>query len=89
MQTQATHKWYEANNRRSMIMGRSAFSGMGKFGSKLLGYTNSSHEYMGWSVTGVMMQNVMGIPLAGSDICGYDGNATGELCTRWYQVGAF
>jgi len=26
---------------------------------------------MGYSVTGVMMHNVIGIPLAGADICGF------------------
>lgn len=35
------------------------------------------------------MQNIMGIPLAGSDVCGFEGNAKPELCTQWYHVGAF
>ena len=44
---------------------------------------------MGFSVTGIMMHNVIGIPLAGSDICGFIGDTNADLCTRWYQVGAF
>jgi len=44
---------------------------------------------MGYSVTGVMMHNIIGIPLAGSDICGFIFNTTPELCARWYVVGAF
>lgn len=44
---------------------------------------------MGFSVTGIMGHNIAGIPLSGSDICGFIGNTNGELCARWYTVGAF
>ena len=44
---------------------------------------------MGYSVTGVMAHNIAGIPLVGSDICGFIGDTTPELCARWYVVGAF
>jgi alpha-glucosidase (family GH31 glycosyl hydrolase) len=44
---------------------------------------------MGYSVTGIMGHNIMGVPLAGSDICGFIGNTTEELCARWHMVGAF
>jgi len=44
---------------------------------------------MAFSVTGVMLMNIFGIPLAGSDICGFGGNTTPELCARWHIVGAF
>jgi alpha-glucosidase (family GH31 glycosyl hydrolase) len=44
---------------------------------------------MSRSVTAVMMSNMFGFPLSGADICGYNGNVTEELCTRWYALGAF
>lgn len=44
---------------------------------------------MGYSVTGLMAHNIMGIPMAGSDICGFIGDTTPELCARWYMLGAF
>jgi alpha-glucosidase (family GH31 glycosyl hydrolase) len=44
---------------------------------------------MGYSVTGIMGMNMAGIPLVGSDICGFIFNTTAELCTRWYVLGAF
>lgn len=36
-----------------------------------------------------MNSNMFGIPLSGSDICGYTGDTTPELCTRWTVIGAF
>lgn len=89
MQVQASHEWFKGQNKRTMITSRSSFAGMGKFGSRWLGDNNSSFSSMGQSVTGVMMMNIAGIPLSGADICGFLSNTTMELCTRWYQVGAF
>ena len=62
---------------------------MGKFGSRWLGDNGSDEKLMGASVTGIMMHNILGIPLAGADICGFGGNTTPELCARWHIVGAF
>jgi len=89
MQTKASHEWFKKNDLRTMIIERSSFAGLGKFGSRWLGDNFSQYNYMGFSVTGVMMHNIIGIPLAGSDICGFIGDTLPELCVRWYQVGAF
>jgi len=89
MMTQSTQKWFTANKKRTFIIGRSSYSGMGKFASRWLGDNWSTQDYMGYSVTGLMAHNIMGIPLAGSDICGFIGDTTPELCARWYMVGAF
>lgn len=89
MEVKATHEWFQKRKNRTMIIERSAFAGMGKFGSRWLGDNNSSTTLMGASVTGIMMHNILGIPLAGADICGFLGNTTPELCARWHMVGAF
>ena len=62
---------------------------MGKFGSKWLGDNFSRPEYMGLSITGIMLMNIFGIPMAGSDICGFMEDTTPELCARWHVVGSF
>lgn len=62
---------------------------MGKFGSRWLGDNYADYGQMGVSVTGIMLQNMFGIQLAGSDICGFGGDTDAELCARWHTVGAF
>lgn len=89
MEVKATHDWFESQNSRAMIIERSAFAGLGKYGSRWLGDNFSNEKYMGYSVTGIMSHHIAGIPLAGSDICGFIGNTNPELCARWYNVGAF
>lgn len=44
---------------------------------------------MGFSVSGIMLMNMFGIPLAGADICGFGGDTTAELCARWHVVGSY
>lgn len=89
MEVKATNDWFASNNKRTMIIERSSFAGMGKFASRWLGDNFSQDAYMGYSVTGIMGHNIMGIPLAGSDICGFIGDTNPELCARWHMVGAF
>lgn len=72
-----------------MIIARSTFAGSGKFASRWLGDNFSQLEYVGYSVNGVQLSNIMGIPFVGADICGFIGTASQELCTKWHFVGAF
>jgi alpha-glucosidase (family GH31 glycosyl hydrolase) len=88
-EVKATHDWFVQQEKRPLIIERSSFSGLGHYGSRWLGDNFSQDKYMGFSVTGVMAHNVIGIPLAGSDICGFLGDTNSELCARWHMVGAF
>lgn len=91
VETQLTNEWAQnvSNLERPLIFSRSTFAGAGKYGSTLYPDTYSDYLSMARSVTGVMMSNVFGFPLTGADICGYYGNVTEELCTRWHALGAF
>jgi len=90
MQSAATNEYFKKTlKKRPFIMSRSAFAGSGKYSSRWTGDNYSTNSYLAYSVTGVMSQNIMGTPLSGADICGFNGNTTADLCARWYTVGAF
>ena len=41
------------------------------------------------STSGIIAFNLFGITLVGPDICGFSGDTTNELCSRWMAVGSF
>lgn len=89
-QVKASNAWFTANKKRTMIISRSSFAGMGKFGSAWLGDNHATIDDLEVSVLSIMNMNMFGIPLVGADICGFTGPATTpELCARWHAVGSF
>ncbi len=67
-----THDWFQqVQQQRTFIIERSSYAGMGKWASRWLGDNFSYQIYMKLSVSGIMLMNMFGIPLAGSDICGF------------------
>lgn len=91
LQVAASDAFFKANNNRTMIISRSSYAGMGKFGSTWLGDNSATVTDLEESVIGIMNMNMYGIPLTGADICGFGGagNRNNTLCTRWHAVGTF
>lgn len=56
MEAKATHDWFKIKGKRTMIIERSSYAGMGKFASRYLGDNFSQEKYMGYSITGIMAQ---------------------------------
>jgi len=60
---------------------------MQKYAYHWLGDNWSWVEYMADSVKNIYEYQLFGLPFMGCDLCGFNGDAAGDLCTRWHQVG--
>ena len=70
-------------------MTRSNTYGTGKYAAHWTGDNWSNFFQLKLSISSVIRTNIYGIPMAGADICGFNGQTTAHLCARWYQLGSF
>lgn len=85
MQVKSTSEYLsQKRGLRPFVLSRSNFPGLGKYGHHWIGDNWSTVDYMAVSVDGIYSYNLFGLPFMGSDICGFDGDAPADLCTRWH-----
>ncbi|KAF8384643.1 hypothetical protein PRIPAC_73785 [Pristionchus pacificus] len=79
----------KTTGRRSNVIARSTFASSGRFTGHWLGDNSATWNDLRTSISEVMEFNMFGLPYVGSDVCGFIGRTTEELCLRWQQMGAF
>ncbi|KAK9880759.1 hypothetical protein WA026_013081 [Henosepilachna vigintioctopunctata] len=79
----------EILNERSFIISRSTFAGYGRYGGHWGGDVFSTWDELRYSIPHLLDFSLFGVPLMGSDICGFNDNSNEDLCNRWMQLGAF
>ncbi len=89
-QSRATHAVFTNKlSRRPFILSSSTFPSSGRYVGHWLGDNYSAWPWMGLSLASIFNFQMFGIPFAGADVCGFNGNASVSLCSRWLQLGAF
>ena len=76
-------------NERPFVLTRASFAGGQRYAAVWPGDNTSEWSSLRQSISTLLGLGLSGFSFVGADIGGFDGSPSGELYTRWLQVGVF
>lgn len=90
MMSKATYEGIkEITNKRPFVVTRACYAGTQKYSTIWTGDNQSTWEHLRMSIPMLMNLGLSGMSFCGTDVGGFGHDCTGELLSRWVQIGAF
>ncbi|VBB80785.1 Putative Glycoside Hydrolase Family 31 [Podospora comata] len=75
---------------RPFVLTRSTFAGVGRVAAHWFGDNASRWDHYRTTIRQMLSFTALhAVPFVGSDVCGFNENATEKMCARWALLGAF
>lgn len=74
---------------RAFVLTRSAHLATASVAAQWTGDNQASWRDLAWSIPMTLSLGLCGQPFAGPDLGGFDGDPSGELFARWFELGAY
>ena len=75
-------------NEFPFILTRANAPKIGKYSFIWSGDNGSNYTFYKYSLSEIFNFNLFGIPMSGTDVCGFMGKTNEKLCSKWYQIGS-
>lgn len=90
MMSKATYQSLEQmSDKRPFVLTRAGYAGIQKYSAFWTGDNQSFWEHLRLALPMLMNLGLSGVPFIGTDVGGFSYDCTGELLSRWVQLGCF
>lgn len=79
----------QLNNKRPFLLTRAGYAGVQRYAAVWTGDNRSFWEHLEMTIPMCLNLGLSGVPFSGPDVGGFAHDTSGELLTRWMQLGAF
>ncbi|MCR8964284.1 glycoside hydrolase family 31 protein [Brevibacillus halotolerans] len=79
----------QLSGKRPFVLTRAGYAGVQRYAAVWTGDNRSFWEHMQMAIPMCMNLGLSGVPFTGPDVGGFAHDTTGELLTRWTQLGTF
>lgn len=79
----------QLNGKRPFLLTRAGYAGVQRYAAVWTGDNRSFWEHLEMTIPMCVNLGLSGVPFSGPDVGGFAHDSTGELLTRWTQLGAF